>query len=47
MFSLYGDNPTPGKSGLPLCYLHGRHIDLKEAVLRDNESTKKSPHDYC
>jgi len=47
MFSLYDDYPTLGKSGLPLSELHGLHLEMKEAVARDNEATEKSPPDHC
>ena len=47
MFSLYDNYPTPGKTGLPLCELHGQQLELKETVVRDNEATEKSPPDHC
>jgi hypothetical protein len=47
MFSLYDNYPTPGKTGLTLCELHGHHLELKEAVVRDNEATEKSTLDHC
>jgi hypothetical protein len=46
MFSLYDDYPTQGKTGLLLCELHGKHLELKEAAVCDNEATEKSPPDH-
>jgi hypothetical protein len=47
MFSLYDNYPISGKTGLPLCEMHGRELELKEAVVRDYEATEKSPPDHC
>ncbi len=46
MFSLY-DYPIANKSGLPLCQLHGRQLELKEVVVLDQVATKKAPPDHC
>jgi hypothetical protein len=42
MFSLYDNYPIPGKTGLLLCELHGQQLELKETVVRDNETNEKS-----
>jgi hypothetical protein len=47
MFSLYDNYPIPGKTGLPLCKLHGQQLELKETVVRDNEATGKSHFENC
>jgi hypothetical protein len=46
MLSLYDDYTIPGKTGLPLCELHGHHLELKEEVVRDNEIADKSFSDH-
>ena len=46
MFSLY-DYPIANKTGLPLCQLHGRQLELKEVVLLDKVATKLVPPDHC
>jgi hypothetical protein len=47
MFSDFYAYPIPGKSGLPLCQEHGRWLELKEAVLYDEEATWLSPPNHC
>jgi hypothetical protein len=45
MFSLYA-YPIPGKRGLPLCQEHGQWLELKEAVVYDEEATRVSTADH-
>jgi hypothetical protein len=47
MFSAFYAYPLPGKIGLPLCQEHGRWLDLKEAVVYDDEATQISTADHC
>jgi hypothetical protein len=46
MFSLY-KYPIVGKTGLPLCELHGNQLELKEVALYDEEASHLSPPDHC
>jgi hypothetical protein len=47
MFSDFYAYPLLGKTGLPLCQEHGQWLELKEAVVYDEEATQVSTADHC
>jgi len=40
------DYPIDGKDGLPLCEKHGRHLEMKEVVVYDEEATELDAPDH-
>jgi hypothetical protein len=47
IFSDFYAYPLPGKTGLPLCQEHGRQLEVKEAVVYDEEASRVSTADHC